>query len=412
MSQQASVLCITDADVPASQALADLGIFPLIDTAWYDADEAIARLQPAAVVVMDGDDKRLAAIAAQVEAISPYVPLITVDPVTLTGLPNVLPLSTTADGRFDRLGARLNAALRVRTLHATVLRRIGDDAALQGQVPTGDPLDDATVLLIGRGASYPALSIALGERMGVVGALSIEAAAKHLNSRDLDGVVIGEGFSHRVIDAFLTVLHEDPRFRDLPAVLSGAAAAFTALPPLPNLEVVSGTPEDVASHAAPLIRQHAFDARLTRVLKSLEHGGLLDARTGLLTPEAFEADFAKAVEDTHKRGGGLSAARINFGVAPERVRFDAARILGRLMRRMDFATLQDDGAVILTFAETDLRTAHMIVRRLASVLKQTMLGLSHEARITPDVTLVTLLPKDTPASLIERLRGDDRRAAS
>lgn len=412
MSQQASVLCITDSDTPASQTLTDLGIFPLIDTAWYDADEAIARLQPAAVLVMDGDDKRLAAVAAQVAALSPYVPLITIDPVTLDGLPNVLPLSRSADGQLHRLSARLNAALRIRTLHATVLRRIGDDAALQERVPAGDPLDDATVLLIGRGASYPALSIALGEQMGVIGALSIEAAAKHLNSRDIDGIVIGEGFSHRVVEAFLTVLFEDTRFRDLPVVLSGAVAAFTSLPALPNLEVVSGPPAMVASHAAPLIRQHAFDARLTRVLKSLDIGGLLDARTGLLTPAAFEVDFARAIEDTLARGGGLSAARITFDGAPERVRFDAARILGRLMRRMDFATMQDDGAVVVAFAETDLRTAHMIARRLASILKHTMLGLSREARISPDVTLVTLLPKDTPDSLIERLRGDHRRAAS
>jgi len=52
------------------------------------------------------------------------------------------------------------------------------DASMQRQLPDSDPLNDATVLLIGRGTSYPALSIALGERMGVVGALSIEAAAK------------------------------------------------------------------------------------------------------------------------------------------------------------------------------------------------------------------------------------------
>ena len=45
--------------------------------------------------------------------------------------------------------------------------------------------------------------------MGVVGALSIEAAAKHLNTRDIDGIVLGEGFSARVVDAFLTVLAED-----------------------------------------------------------------------------------------------------------------------------------------------------------------------------------------------------------
>ena len=62
------------------------------------------------------------------------------------------------------------------------------------------------MLLIGRGAAYPALSVSLGERMGVVGAFSIEAAAKHLNTRDIDGIVLGEGFTPRVVDAFLTVL--------------------------------------------------------------------------------------------------------------------------------------------------------------------------------------------------------------
>ncbi|MGO4715333.1 GGDEF domain-containing protein [Bradyrhizobium sp. 2TAF24] len=411
MSQQAPVLCITDGDTASSQALANIETFPLIDTTWEDAAEAIVRLGPAAVLALDGRDHRLAAIAAQVGALSPYVPLIAIDPATLTDVPNALPLSI-IDQRPGRLDARLNAALRIRTLHATVLRRIGDDPALQRQLPTSDPLDDATVLLIGRGASYPALSIALGEKMGVVGALSIEAAAKHLNGRDLDGVVIGDGFSHRVIDAFLTVLSEDARFRDLPAVLSGAAAAFASLPGLPNLEVVSGRPEDVAANAGPLIRQHAFDARLTRALRSLDVGGLLDPRTGLLTPAAFATDFSRAVEETQVRGGGLSAARITFGGAPERIRFDAARILGRLMRRMDFATMQDDGAVVIAFAETDLRTAHMIARRLASVLKHTMQGVTQESRIAPDVTLVTLLPKDTPASLIERLHGENRRAAS
>src|SRR5216683_2619147 len=50
------------------------------------------------------------------------------------------------------------------------------------------------LLLIARGAAYPALSVSFGERMGIVGALSIEAAAKHLNIRDIDGIVLGEGF--------------------------------------------------------------------------------------------------------------------------------------------------------------------------------------------------------------------------
>jgi hypothetical protein len=154
----------------------------------------------------------LAALAKQLAARKPYLPLVAVDPAS--ALPeNALPFSQ-HDGKFTRLIARLNAALRVRTLHATVMRRQTEDRPDRIALADSDPARDATVLLIGRGAAYPALSVTLGERMGVVGALSIEAAAKHLSNRDIDGIVLGEGFTARVMDAFLTVLSEDSRFRN------------------------------------------------------------------------------------------------------------------------------------------------------------------------------------------------------
>ena len=185
-----------------------------------------------------------------------------------------------AGGSPDRLGARLRAALRVRTLHTTVLRRIDNQAIARPTMAETDPVRDATVLLIGRGTAYPALSVALGERMGIVGALSIEAAAKHLNTRDIDGIVLGEGFSLRVVDAFLTVLAEDSRFRNLPVVvtLDGLAPSYD----LPNLEIITGEPARVAANALPLIRQHAFETHLSRTLRSIDAGGLLDPLTGLL----------------------------------------------------------------------------------------------------------------------------------
>ena len=90
----------------------------------------------------------------------------------------------------------------------------------------------------------------------------------------------------------------------------------------------------------------------------LDAGGVLDPRTGLLTAEAFDKDFAKAVSDITERGGGL---RQHDFVRSEdaRTSLDAARILSRLMRRMDFAALQADGSIIAAFAETDLRMANV-----------------------------------------------------
>jgi hypothetical protein len=410
MSQQGPIIVVSTAGRPPfATALDDAGIFPIIDTAWADASRAVAQLQPAAVLVAMSDsvEPGFAALAKQIAAVQPYLPLIAVDPGT--SLPdNAIPF-TQSGGNFDRLTARLRAALRIRTLHATVMRRLDEEPAAPTPLPDSDQVRDATVLLIGRSAAYPALSVSLGERMGVIGALSIEAAAKHLNVRDVDGIVLGEGFSPRVVDAFLTVLAEDARFRNLPVVATsdGLAPAYD----LPNLEIISGEPERIAANASPLIRQHALEAHLSRTLRSIDAGGLLDPRTGLLMPAAFNREFATAVYQTASNGGGLSVARFAFDPAQTRAQLDGARILSRLMRQMDFGAVQDDGSIVVVFAETDLRTAHMIARRLSSVMRHTSHG-KRDARSEPVVTLATMLPSDSAKSLLARLYEEARRAAS
>jgi len=410
MSQQGPIIIVSTGERPSfASALDDAKLFPVIDTGWADASRAVAQLAPAAVLVASSElaQPGLETLAKQIAATKPYLPLIAVDP--RTNLPaTAIPFAQNG-GNFDRLIARLRAALRVRTLHATVMRRFDGDPAACPALDDSDPARDATVLLIGRGATYPALSVSLGERMGVVGALSIEAAAKHLNSRDIDGIVLGEGFGPRVEDAFLTVLAEDARFRNLPVVVTspGLAPAYE----LPNLEIIAGEPARIAANALPLIRQHAFATHLSRTLKSIDAGGLLDPMTGLLTPAAFERDFATAVYQTQSRGGGLSVARFGFDAGHPRAQLDGGRILTRLMRQMDFGAALDDGSVIVAFTETDLRTAHAIARRLSSVMRHTSHG-KRDTRADPAVTLATLTPSDTAKSLLARLNEESQRAAS
>jgi hypothetical protein len=410
MSQQGPIIVVSSVKRPPfASALDQAKLFPVIDASWAETSRAVAQLSPAAVLVASSEvvEPGLDALARQIAAIKPYLPLIAVDPAG--PLPdNALPFAQSG-GSFDRLLARLRAALRVRTLHATVLRRLDGDPAARAALDDTDPARDATVLLIGRGGNYPSLSVALGERMGVVGALSLEAAAKHLNVRDIDGIVLGEGFSPRVEDAFLTVLAEDARFRNLPVVLTSGALAPAY--DLPNLEIISGGPEQIAANALPLIRQHAFETRLGRMLKSIEAGGLLDSRTGLLAPAAFNRDFVTAVSQTLSHGGGLSVARFAFDAGQPRAQLDGGRILSRLMRQMDFGAALDDGSVIVVFAETDLRTAHGIARRLSSVMRHTSHG-KREARSEPVVTVATLSPSDTAKSLLARLTEEARRVAS
>jgi GGDEF domain-containing protein len=146
-------------------------------------------------------------------------------------------------------------------------------------------------------------------------------------------------------------------------------------------------------------------------LRAIDAGGLLDPQTGLLTRSAFARDFATAVTQAQAQGGVLSVARFAFDPDHPRAQFDGARIISRLMRRMDFGTREDNGSVIVVFAETDLRSAQAITRRLSAVMRHTSHG-RRGARIDPSMTVAALMPGDTARTLLARLYDEMSRAAS
>jgi hypothetical protein len=118
-----------------------------------------------------------------------------------------------------------------------------------------------------------------------------------------------------------------------------------------------------------------------------------------------------ATTSTIEHGGALSVASFGFDPAHPRAQFDGARIISRLMRQSDLGVAQEDGSVLVAFAETDLRNAHMIARRLTAVMRHTSHG-KRDSRAEPVVTAATLLPNDSAKSLLARLTGDPQRAAS
>lgn len=410
------------AEQPAADVIEMLtagGAFPVVEVRWPEAMAALAEINPSAVLIADPDELAPAEIAAEfaaaVAAARPFVPVVArVRADAAPALANALPIS--ADVSPRALRSRLRSALRLRTLHATVLRRM-DMLVEQGQplpeLSELDPLDDAFVLVTGRGRSYPALSVAIGEQVGLVGALSVETAARHLNARDFNGVVIGDGFSPVMVDAFLTALSEDVRFRDLPVALLASMPGAYDHYDLPNLQQ-GGDVERLVERVLPLVRLHSFEARLKRLLRSLDAEGMIDPHTGLLTQISFNRELARAVRDTEHRGTALSIARFSFEVELDRrASLEAARLVGRLVRNVDFASREDDGSVVAVFTECDLRTAHVIARRIASVLKHTLLIVEGaRARADATVTLATLKPSDDVASLLARVTGDRAVAAS
>lgn len=130
MSQQGPIIVVSSAGRPSfADALDEARIFPVIDASWADASRAVEQLQPAAVLVAMSEsiEPRFEMLAKTIAARLPYLPLIAIDPVSLPNAlpPNAIPFAQT-EGHFDRLIARLRAALRVRSLHTTVMRRLED----------------------------------------------------------------------------------------------------------------------------------------------------------------------------------------------------------------------------------------------------------------------------------------------
>ena len=408
MALQGCLVIVAECPTELAGALAAAGAFGIVETNVEDAPAAITAAKPAAIVLADpqaATDLPLANILThKVTAAAPIIPVIARLPLDgALAYREALPVAL--DAPVSVLAARLSAALRVRTLHGAVLRRAeaakGDGRPLP-PARNNDPLDDATVIVAGRARSYPALAVAIGERVGLIGALSIETAAQYLKARDVDGLVVGDGFNPQDLQALLSLLAEDSKFRELPiGLLDGAAVALDHK--LPGL-VQSSDPALLVAHILPYVRLHAFEMRLKRILASLDAEGVLDPDTGLLRPDAFARDLERAIRDARERDSGLSIARLVFelNLAP-RASVDAARLVSRLVRQVDFGCQEEDGSVLIAFTETDLRHAHVIARRIAGVLKDTMLQLDRRQPMAPAVTLAVLKSSDTASALLARV---------
>lgn len=400
------------------EVLRAAGAFPIVEVGWADAPAALSAVEPEAMVLADtcDDDSLVVAFAgALTEHLKvrdrAFTPVIARMREGSAVFPWPSALTIAANAPAERIASRLSSALRIRALHSTVIRRTRTLAArgeLPPELPASDPLDDASVLLAGRGRSYPALSVAFGEHVGLVGALSVENAARALQARDVDGLVIGDGFGPRIVDALLTVLADNGRFRNLPVAVHGGhpASADRFAEHLPNLERIADTPERLAERFLPFVRLHALGARLNRMIKSLDAEGMIDPDTGLLAHDAFWRDLNRAVDDAESRGVGLSIARFSFDGSDRRSGIDAARLLSRLMRQVDFACREADNSIFAVFTDTDLRAAHVVAPRLASILKNsTMAPDRKRVGIEAAVTLATLRPTDSVDSLVARVAG-------
>jgi GGDEF domain-containing protein len=416
MSLQGPILLVAEqpsGDV--AEALRAAGASPIIETSWADASAVFMTGKPCAIVIAESDmppsesAARMLCLQAAT-ANGPVIPVIA-RMAADQELPVPIALAADTDEPIERMMARLRIAMRVRALHAAVLQRVEEHAAGHGslpELPVGDPLDEATVMIVGRGPAYPAMNAAVAQRFGLLGALSIETAARHLETREIDGIVICDG--QRTIDATLTVLAETERYRHIPVVVMGDVATdFTDH--LPQLTRAAGDAQRIVGRLIPPVRQHALEHRLGRMMAALDSGGAIDPVTGLLTPDRFWHELNKSIAGSSQYGHALSIARFTFGCTlPARAGNDRARLLAQVMRDNDFACRDGDGSIFIAFVQTGLHSAHVMARRIAAALRNSMLPAGSQP---PDanVTLATLRDTDTLESLLLRVHGGEMVAA-
>ncbi|MFZ5690515.1 MAG: GGDEF domain-containing protein [Pseudomonadota bacterium] len=410
MSLQGPVVVVAEQPVPdLIAAISEAGAFPVIEASCARAGAAIAAADPCAIVLADAEAASDAGLGESLtRTITRRAPIVPV--VACAAANDVLSyreaLALPVDAAPSAVAMRLSSALRVRALHASVLRRAEAARAAGHAVPltpVSDPLEDATVILAGRGRSYPGLSVALGERTGVIGVLTIEAAARYLRSRDADGLVIGDGFIPTNVDALLTVIAEDTRFRDMPVGVVGQPMGIVDVRRLPHF-VCADDPECLVSRILPLVRLHAFEARLRRTLDAFVKDGVIDPTTGLMSEAAFTAELERVMHDASRRSGGLSVARLMFDPCIDaRAMNDAARLVSKLVRGADFACRAGENSVLIAFVDTAPRQAQIVAKRLVGVLRSTMLQGDRRRAPAPEVALTAWCSSDTTLSLLARI---------
>ena len=277
-------------------------------------------------------------------------------------------------------------------------------------MPVGDPLEEATVMIVGRGPLYPRSSVAIGERFGMLGALSVETAARHLNSRDIDGIVIGDGFSQRMVEAFLTVLAQDDRFRHIPVVGRRRGSARSRRT-LPNVDRIDGDPDAWSRASLPPVRLHAFEARLKRMLAASKA-----TASSIRNRPSYPRPFLPGTQQSHRRSWAAGHA-LSIGAllvrrrSPAHARPMTARGWWRgLIAQQRLRLPGRRRSLLIGFGQTDLRSAHLVARRMAAALRRQMLD-ADRRRIDAHVTLATLKGTDTLDPLLQRVDGGEVVAA-
>lgn len=285
------------------------------------------------------------------------------------------------------LGLRLEGLARLAVAEEELDLR-GDTFAERGRRLDAPETDTSPVRVLFVGEPAPqflALSNALA-RLGarVVGAFTSYTAFDYLHERPFDCVALWAGEHPQEALSIVAGMRRNTRLYHVPALLyerkrPGPTAAEAFRKGVTEVVPASVSQDEAAARVLELARGYRALSLVRRALETARGSGLMDAGSGLFTPDLFAAHLVRLADAASARCRPLSVCVLKVADRPhiavaraggwlERAIPKIGAMIGRLVRAEDTAARLGPDTFALALPATNGLAAQVAAERVAAVI--------------------------------------------
>ncbi|MDP6623387.1 MAG: diguanylate cyclase [Alphaproteobacteria bacterium] len=327
-----------------------------------------------------------------------------------------------------QLFARLQALLRINTMHEELLRRIftvekygvKDIEAVSPEVE----VDDARVVLLGRDAAeLDTLEAALSDERVVTRLDDPFAAMEALTEKNVDGLIVATRGDDQEFFGFCTDVRHNSRLFNLPILVIVDEGVFEA----DEMQLARGATEpiqrpimadDLKTRLELLIIQQRYRFAVRKVFMQSLRPVNSDGLTGLYSHGFLHEHLASQVADAEQWQKHLAVGffdidlfgdvNAEFGyVAGDLLLRQIGTMISGLLRAEDLSARYAGGSFVVVLPETPLQVAEIALQRIASVVRFTELAIADAVKpisVGLSVGVTAFEAGDDAESLIARAR--------
>lgn len=330
---------------------------------------------------------------------------------------------------------RLRALVRLNTMHEELVRRLGTSAKYgldaPPQIAPPDDTGNATILVLGHSAGFPAIEAALAKRATLVGASGPDTAHDYLARRSFDAVLVDAGGNVGPCLDFAREIRRDSRQYNLPVVvlaepevMEGAEVLFDA--GVTDAVVKPFSPEELGIRVDALVRECRFRDCLKHIYAQARHFATSDALTGLYTRGFLLEHLASVIADAKRTSQGFSVAGVSIANMAEinamlgyaggdRLIRQVGETIGMLIRGEDLACRYSGRKFAVLLPDTPAEGAARAVHRITGVICHTEFaveGHHHPIAVALTTRIAGFEEGDSTESVLARAWKSDLREAA